>query len=53
MDDAEEEDKDAFFDSLQTVLEDIAQHDVLMLLGDFNAKVGCENEDRERTMGRH
>ncbi|XP_052242915.1 craniofacial development protein 2-like [Dreissena polymorpha] len=51
-DNAEEEDKDAFYDALQSVLEDIPQHDVLMLLGDFNAKV-CDNKDGKRTMGRH
>ncbi|KAH3893681.1 hypothetical protein DPMN_017831 [Dreissena polymorpha] len=36
-DDAKEEDKDAFYDALQSVLEDIPQQDMLMLLGDFNA----------------
>ncbi|XP_052261550.1 uncharacterized protein LOC127865671 [Dreissena polymorpha] len=53
IDNAEEEDKNAFYDAIQSVLEDIPQHDVLMLLSDFNAKIGCDNKDRERTMGRH
>jgi endonuclease/exonuclease/phosphatase family metal-dependent hydrolase len=53
IDDAEEEEKDTFYDALQAVLEDVPRHDVMMLIGDFNAKVGCANVDRERTMGRH
>ncbi|KAH3772996.1 hypothetical protein DPMN_174344 [Dreissena polymorpha] len=36
-----------------TVKKDIPQHDMLMLLGDFNAKVCCDNKDKKRTMGRH
>ncbi|KAL3865781.1 hypothetical protein ACJMK2_043136 [Sinanodonta woodiana] len=46
-DDAEEEDKDTFYYALQTVLEDIHRHDVLLLLGDFNARVGCNNKEIE------
>ncbi|KAH3874091.1 hypothetical protein DPMN_037332 [Dreissena polymorpha] len=50
-DDTEEEDKDAYYDALQSVLEDISQHDVLMLLGNFNAKTwsGCDHRQREET----
>ena len=50
---AEKEEKDNFYDSLQSTLEDIPKHDVLVVLGDFNARVGSDNTDRERIMGKH
>ena len=50
---ADEEDKDQFYSALQAALEDIPSHDVLLLMGDFNARVGNNNEQREKTMGRH
>ena len=39
--------------SLQSILEDIPKHDVLVVLGDFNARVGSDNTNRERIMGKH
>ena len=48
---AEEELKD-FYNSLQATVETIPKHDMLLILGDFNAKVGEGNEDRRRIMGR-
>ena len=50
---AEQEEKDNFYDSLQSTLEDVPKHDVLVVLGDFNAGVGSDNIDRERIMGKH
>ena len=50
---ADEEDKDQFYSALQAALEDIPSHDVLLVMGDFNARVGNINEQREKTMGRH
>ena len=50
---AEKEEKDNFYDSLQLILEDIPKHDVLVVLGDFNARVGSDNTNRERFMGKH
>lgn len=50
---ADEEDKEEFYSALQTAVEDIPRHDVLLLLGDFNAQVGSNNENRERIMGQH
>ncbi|KAK3548507.1 hypothetical protein QTP70_013356 [Hemibagrus guttatus] len=50
---AAEEDKDQFYSTVQAALEDIPGHDVLLLMGDFNARVGSNNLDRERIMGRH
>ena len=53
INDADEEDKDQFYSALQAVLDDIPRHDVMLLMGDFNAKVGSNNMNRERVMGRH
>ena len=50
---AEKEEKDNFYDSLQSILEDIPKHDILVVLGDFNARVGSDNTNRERIMGKH
>ena len=50
---AEKEEADNFYDSLQSTLEDIPKHDVLVVLGDFNARIGSDNIDRERIMGKH
>ena len=41
------------YDSLQSTLEDIPKHDVLVVLGDVNARVGSDNTDREKVMGKH
>ena len=50
--DSEEEEKEVFYDQLQKTVEDTPVHDVLLLLGDFNAKVGTNNEGKERVMGK-
>ena len=34
-------------------VEDVPPHDVMLLLGDHNARVGCNNKNRERVMGKH
>ncbi|XP_062609792.1 craniofacial development protein 2-like [Saccostrea cucullata] len=52
-DNAEEEAKDNFYSSLQAVLDDIPRHDVTLLMGDFNARVGRVNHNRRRVMGQH
>jgi len=53
IDNAEEETKDTFYSSLQAVLDYIPRHDVTMLLGDFNARVGQNSHNRSRVMGTH
>ena len=37
---AEEEEKDNFYEQLQKVMDATLRHDMLLLLGDWNAKVG-------------
>ena len=50
---SEEEDKNSFYAQLQSVLDKIPNRDILILMGDMNAKVGADNADRERERGRH
>ncbi|KAI0233499.1 hypothetical protein LSAT2_016251, partial [Lamellibrachia satsuma] len=49
--DAEEEIKDEFYDQLEEEIRTIPRHDVLMVVGDLNARVGKENTGKERAMG--
>ncbi len=49
---ADEDAKDDFYDSLQTTIEGIPKQDVLLMLGDLNAKVGSDNDNRGNVMGR-
>ena len=51
--DAEEETKDTFYQQLQKALDNVPSHDVLLEIGDPNAKVGRSNEEREKTMGKN
>ena len=52
-DTSEGEEKDEFYDALQSILKEVPQHDVLLVLGDFNARVGTNNHDKEQVMGKH
>ena len=49
---SEYEDKD-FYDKLQEAIKATLVHDVLLVLGDLNAKVGQENTGKELVMGKH
>ena len=53
INDAEEEVKDEFYEKLQTIVEETPRHDILVITGDMNAKVGSDVEGYERVMGRH
>jgi hypothetical protein len=48
-----EEAKEAFLVQLQSVINNIPKHDVLVIIRDFNAKVGSNNEGHESSMGKH
>ena len=50
---AEDDDKNIFYDKLQEAIESTPRHDILIILGDLNAKVGKENIGKETTMGTH
>ncbi len=50
---AEEEVKEDWYEQLQMAVSKVPQHDVLLLTGDMNAKVGNDNSNNERAMGRY
>ena len=45
--------KDAFYDQLQSEIISSSNHDILIVMGDLNAKFGKENTGLERVMGKH
>ncbi|XP_061176934.1 craniofacial development protein 2-like [Saccostrea echinata] len=51
--DKDEEEKDSFYEELQRAIEETPVHDVLLILGDLNAKVGTNNEGKESIMGKY
>ena len=51
--DAEPEVKDEFYEQLQAVIERAPSHDMLVMMGDWNAKVGRSNQGEEGIVGKH
>ena len=45
--DADEEEKDVFYDQLQRAIDDTPSHDVLLVIGDLNARTGSVNTEKE------
>jgi len=45
--------KEAFYSQLDQTLAKIPKQDMVILMGDFNAKVGSSNDNAEHVMGRH
>ena len=52
INDSEEESKDAFYDQLQAELERTPHHEMKTVMGDLNAKVGSDNTNHDRAMGK-
>ena len=50
---AEDDDKDRWYEELQSAIRRVPAHDVLLVMGDMNAKVGNDNTNFERCMGKH
>ena len=51
---ATDEDKDSgFYEQLQATLDKVPKHDLVVVMGDLNAKVGDSNEGCEDIMGKH
>lgn len=50
---AEEKDKDDWYEQLQQIVSQVSQHDMPLIMGDINAKVGDDNSNCARAMGRH
>ena len=48
-----DEEKDDFYDQLQATFDTWNRHDIVILMGDPNAKVGEDNRDMEGVMGKH
>ncbi|XP_061176179.1 craniofacial development protein 2-like [Saccostrea echinata] len=48
-----EETKETFTEELQEVIYNTPKHDILLIIGDFNAKVGSNNKGHESAMGKH
>jgi len=38
---------------LQSALDKVPKRDITLVMGDMNAKVGCDNSDRELIMAKH
>ena len=49
--DSEDEAKEDWYELLKAVVAKVPQHDMLLTMGDMNAKVGSDNTDREKEMG--
>ena len=45
--------KDDFYEQVQAELDSIPGHDMKVVMGDLNAKVGSDNTSFERVMGKH
>lgn len=45
--------KDDWYEELHLAVSKVPQHDLLLIMGDINAKVGNDNTNCERAMGRH
>ena len=53
IEDAKEVKKDVLYDQLQQVIQELPSHDVLCVLVGFNARVGSNNEGRNKIMGQN
>ena len=51
--DSEEEFKDQFYNRLQSVIHTFPERDVIIWMGDFNAKIGGDNIGYEEVMEQH
>ena len=50
---ASNEEKEMFYNQLQAAVDKISKRDMLIVMGDLNAKVGDVNIGREKEMGKH
>ena len=53
IENAELDEKEAFYSLLDKTLVGIKRSDIIVMMGDFNAQVGNNNQDTEHIMGRH
>lgn len=50
---ADDDLKNSFYNRLQNILENVSEKDLLVVMGDMNAKVGADNTGLEEVMGKH
>ena len=50
---SDKEDKEDWYEQLQQAVAKVPQHDMLLIIGDMNDKVGSDNSNCERAMGKH
>ena len=48
-----DDEKDDFYEQLQATFDTCNRHDIVIVMGDLNAKVGHDNKDMEGIMGKH
>ncbi|KAL9976159.1 hypothetical protein ACROYT_G013418 [Oculina patagonica] len=51
--DADTDEKDGFYDLLQQVYDRTPQHDIIIIMGDWNAKLGHQLEGENGVVGKH
>ena len=51
--DADEDDKDKFYDQLQDTIDDIPSHNIKLLIGDMNAQISNNRQGIEHVIGPH
>ncbi|XP_068247861.1 craniofacial development protein 2-like [Palaemon carinicauda] len=49
--DSHEEREDRYYEELQSVIDEIPERDMKIVIGDFNAKVGSDNQEIENVLG--
>ena len=50
-DSEEEEEKEDFYNRLLTIIQDRPKRNIIVVMGDFNTKIGCDNRGYEEIMG--
>ena len=49
--DSDDQDKEEFYSRLLTIIQDRPERNVIIVMGDFNAKIGSDNRGYEEIMG--
>ena len=51
--DADDDVKNAFYEEIQKIFDDVPKHDMLIALGDWNAKIGYQMHGEQGIVGKH
>ena len=52
MKDSNEQDKEEFYSRLLTIIQDCPERNVIIVMGDFNGKIGGDNRGYGKVMGK-